>query len=77
MSCCGQKSAEVYGNGAGGADVATAVRLTYGGVRTIMVRGTETGSLYRFVPGSTLQVHGADALFMRAIPGLRQIDPSF
>jgi hypothetical protein len=76
MSCCGQKRAEVYGNSAGGADELAAVRLSYGGVRTIMVRGTATGSFYRFVPGSSLQVHGADAPYMRAIPGLRLGDPS-
>lgn len=76
MSCCGQKRAEVHGGGTSGADVAAAIRLSYGGVRTIIVRGMATGSLYRFVPGSTLQVHGADASFMRAIPGLRQRDPS-
>jgi hypothetical protein len=76
MSCCGQKRAEVYGSGASGADVAAAVRLSYGGVRTIVVRGAATGSMYRFVPGSSLRVHGADASSMRAIPGLRLGDPS-
>jgi hypothetical protein len=76
MSCCGQKRVEVYGGGAGAASVPAAVRLSYGGVRTIVIRGGATGSLYRFAPGSSLQVHGADAPSMRAIPGLRLGDPN-
>jgi hypothetical protein len=76
MSCCGQQRAEYLRINAGGANAAAAVHVSYGGVRTILVRGEATGSLYRFVPGSSLQVHGADALYMRAIPGLRQGDPS-
>jgi hypothetical protein len=76
MSCCGQQRAEYLRINAGVANAAAAVQLSYGGVRTILVRGMATGSLYRFVPGSTLQVLGADASFMRAIPGLRQNDPN-
>ena len=74
MSCCGQKRVELYSKSAGGAVELAAVQLSYGGVRTIMVRGTATGSVYRFAPGSSLKVHGADAPYMRAIPGLRQDD---
>ena len=76
MSCCGQKRVEVYGKGVDGVSESAAVQLSYGGVRVIMVRGTATGSLYRFAPGSSLKVHGADAPYMRAIPGLRQDDNS-
>lgn len=72
MSCCGRQRAEFSGKGAGGASEGEAVRLSYGGVQTIMVRGTATGSLYRFAPGGSISVHGADAASMRAIPGLKQ-----
>lgn len=74
MSCCGRQRAEF--SGTSGGDQGTPVRLSYGGVQAIVVRGATTGSLYRFAPGSSLQVHGADAPSMLAIPGLRQGDTS-
>jgi len=55
---------------------AAAVRFSYAGVRTIVVRGAATGHIYRFAPGTSLRVHGSDAPSMREIPGLRRGDIS-
>jgi hypothetical protein len=74
MSCCGRQRAEFSGENSGGAGEGAAVRLSYGGVQTIMVRGAATGSLYRFAPGVSMSVPAADAASMAAIPGLRQGD---
>jgi hypothetical protein len=71
MSCCGRQRTEVLSNGASNTDKAVAVRLSYGGVQPIMVRGVSTGRLYRFAPGAMQSVHPADAPYMVAIPGLR------
>lgn len=74
MSCCGRQRAEFSGNHSGGGSQGAPVRLTYGGVQTIMVKGAYTGSLYRFAPGTSQRVHGADAPSMFAIPGLKKGD---
>ena len=71
MTCCGRQRMDFSSHGVGGSDKGGAVRLSYGGVQTILVRGTATGRIYRFAPGTWQSVHPADAPQMIAIPGLR------
>jgi hypothetical protein len=74
MNCCGRQRAESSANYGGRGNEGSPIRLTYGGVQTILVRGSHTGSVYRFAPGTSQRVHGGDAPSMFAIPGLRQAD---
>ncbi len=74
MNCCGRQRAESLANHGGGGSEGAPIRLTYGGVHAILVRGPYTGSVYRFAPGTTQRVHGGDAPSMFAIPGLKQAD---
>ena len=76
ISCCGRQRMEFQNKGSGGSNDSEAVRLSYGGVQPIMVKGVFTGNFYRFAPGATHPVHPADAPFMVAIPGLRTGEPS-
>jgi len=64
------------GNGSSGVQNGTAVRFSYAGVRTIVVKGAATGHIYRFAPGTSLNVQASDAASMREIPGLRPQDIS-
>jgi hypothetical protein len=60
-------------NRAGAVEDRAPVLYSYAGVRTIVVRGSATGRVYRFAPGTSLRVHGGDAPSMHAVPGLRQL----
>jgi hypothetical protein len=74
MNCCGRQRAAISGQGAGAMKGGAPVRLSYAGVRPIVVRGAATGRLYRFAPGSSVPVQRSDAPSMRAIPALREVD---
>jgi hypothetical protein len=73
MSCCGRKRAAISTNRNAAAEPVAPVRISYAGVRTIMVRGSVSGQVYRFVPGGFAWVYGGDAPYMREIPGLKPV----
>ncbi len=73
MSCCGRKRAAASINRSGAAEPRERVRISYTGIKTIMVRGAVSGQVYRFVPGGFAWVYGGDAVSMKEIPGLKPV----
>jgi hypothetical protein len=73
MSCCGRKRAAVSTDRSGALQPSEPVRISYAGIRAIVVRGAVSGKVYRFVPGGFAWVYGGDAPSMRDIPGLKSV----